>query len=193
MISRDTADQLMTLLPGERVTADYIKSRMLDAVPRFYRIGSTVTVCNIVLDNGYSVRGESACVDPANYNQNIGERLAYDDAFRKLWPLFGFLLAEKRHLQEIHRQAVLDGEPVNPDVSLATFDHLAEELRRRGATVTPAPHAGDFATDAHTVSSACACPACATALAEVRRMASAGAPLVDIHKDRSENTERRGS
>jgi len=40
------------------------------------------------------VRGESACVNPANYNQQIGEHYALIDAKRKLWPLFGFLLAE---------------------------------------------------------------------------------------------------
>ena len=35
-------------------------------------------------------------VDPANFDKAIGNRIAYDNAFNKLWPLFGFLLAEKR-------------------------------------------------------------------------------------------------
>jgi hypothetical protein len=81
-------------LPGERVTEDAIKARIAET--RFHRIGETVTLCSIHLDNGYSVRGESACVDPANYRAEIGEKLAYQDAFRKLWPLLGFLLAEGR-------------------------------------------------------------------------------------------------
>jgi Phage protein (N4 Gp49/phage Sf6 gene 66) family len=58
-----------------------------------------VTIGSITLDNGYSVRGESACVNPENYNQQIGEKIAYDNAFRQLWPLFGFLLAEKNKLK----------------------------------------------------------------------------------------------
>src|SRR5690606_2187974 len=41
-------------------------------------------------------RGESARVDPANFDAQIGQALAYDDAFRKLWPLFGFALTERR-------------------------------------------------------------------------------------------------
>lgn len=61
--------------------------------------GSTVTICHITLDNGYSVRGESACVDPANFDKEIGERIAREQAINKLWPLFGFLLAERRHLE----------------------------------------------------------------------------------------------
>lgn len=33
-------------------------------------------------------------------------------------------------------------------LSVLPFDMLAEELRRRGATVTPAPHGGDFCSPA---------------------------------------------
>jgi hypothetical protein len=82
--------------PGERVTPEYIKSRI--AAVKYFSPEGTVTMCSLTLDNGYSVRGESACVDPANYDGAIGRKLAYDKAFDALWPLFGFLLAEKRHL-----------------------------------------------------------------------------------------------
>jgi hypothetical protein len=63
------------------------------------RIGETVAHCNIVLDNGFSVSGEWCCVNAANYNQQIAEKIAYDNAFRHLWPLFGFLLADKNKLR----------------------------------------------------------------------------------------------
>lgn len=57
---------------------------------------TTVTVCVLTLDNGYSVRGESACVDPANFNEAIGREYARKDAINKLWPLLGFRLADRR-------------------------------------------------------------------------------------------------
>lgn len=79
--------------PAERVTQKYIQSRLL--APEWIRPTGTVTICQLTVDNGYSVRGESACVNLENYDEEIGNRIAYDDAFRKLWPLFGFLLAEK--------------------------------------------------------------------------------------------------
>jgi hypothetical protein len=92
-----TDDELATALEHSpsplRVTKELIAQRI--AHVRHWHLEETVTLCTIRLDNGYSVRGESACVDPANYNKEIGEKLAYDDAFRKLWPLFGFLLAEQ--------------------------------------------------------------------------------------------------
>lgn len=82
--------------PGEKVTAAYMESRI--ARVAYAKIDQTVTVCSMTLDNGFSVRGESACVDPANFDEKIGQSLAYKQAFDKLWPLFGFRLAEARHL-----------------------------------------------------------------------------------------------
>lgn len=96
LLSDEGLARAIAATPAERVTEEYIRSRIVGtdymAVP-----GTTVTICHITLDNGYSVRGESACVNPANFRQDIGERIAHDDAFRKLWPLFGFLLAEANH------------------------------------------------------------------------------------------------
>jgi len=51
----------------------------------FIHVGETVTHCRIVLNNGFSVSGESACVNPENYNQQIGEKIVDDNAFRG-WP-----------------------------------------------------------------------------------------------------------
>lgn len=82
--------------PAPRVTKEYITSRIHDV--KYTKFSDTVTICNIVLDNGYSVRGESACVNAANYNQEIGERISYDNAFSKLWPVFGFWLAETQKI-----------------------------------------------------------------------------------------------
>lgn len=64
---------------------------------KFDIIEETTTLCTIVLDNGYSVRGESACVNKENFDEDIGARYAFDDAFKKFWPLFGFLLAETQY------------------------------------------------------------------------------------------------
>lgn len=81
--------------PGDKVTKDQIDAAIVDVT--FVQIGLTVTVCSITLFNGFSVRGESACVDPANFDADIGRTIAHDDAYRKLWAFFGFLLAEKRY------------------------------------------------------------------------------------------------
>jgi hypothetical protein len=81
---------------GVRVTPAMMERRIRD-VSYHVLPGTTVTICSITLDNGFSVRGEAACVDPRNFNADIGRTIAYKNAFEKLWPLFGFLVAEMRY------------------------------------------------------------------------------------------------
>lgn len=82
--------------PKMEVKKSDIESRIKHV--RYVRIPeSTVTICNITLDNGFSVRGESACVDPAKFNEQYGRTLAYDEAFDNIYKFFGFLLMEAAH------------------------------------------------------------------------------------------------
>ncbi len=87
-------DDAIAATPAAKVTKEQMLNRIKDVA--YIRVGATVTICTIELDNGYSVRGESACVSPENYNRAIGESIAYSSAFEKLWALFGFLLAEDK-------------------------------------------------------------------------------------------------
>lgn len=57
---------------------------------------TTTTMCRLFMENGYTVLGTSACVNPANFNAAVGEKFAYEDAINKLWPLEGYLLAQER-------------------------------------------------------------------------------------------------
>jgi hypothetical protein len=88
-------DKAIADRPYPKVTKEGIDARI---VKESYTVlpDSTVTICNILLENGFSVRGESACVDPRNFNMEIGQQLAHRDAYSKLWQLEGYLLAEKR-------------------------------------------------------------------------------------------------
>ncbi len=55
------------------------------------------TVVLVKLRNGFTLIEESACVDPANYDEAIGERMALEKAKAKVWHLLGFLLATARN------------------------------------------------------------------------------------------------
>lgn len=66
----------------------------------YHRVpGTTVTICAITLKNGFTVVGDSACIDPENFDQTIGQQVAYNNAFEKIWQLEGYRvksqLAEK--------------------------------------------------------------------------------------------------
>lgn len=53
--------------------------------------GTTKTFCHIFIgDSGFSVTGESACLNPADFDETVGRDFAFKDAFNKLWPLEGY-------------------------------------------------------------------------------------------------------
>ncbi|MGL5654125.1 MAG: Gp49 family protein [Vibrio sp.] len=54
-----------------------------------------LTFCVIVLKNGFTVTGESACASPENFDAEIGRKIAYDNAVNKIWMLEGYLLKQK--------------------------------------------------------------------------------------------------
>ena len=56
---------------------------------------ATLTICLLVLKNGWVQLGKSAPADPANFNSLLGRKLAYEDAVRGLWPLMGFALKNR--------------------------------------------------------------------------------------------------
>jgi hypothetical protein len=58
-----------------------------------------LTFCVIVLKNGFTVTGESACASPENFNAEIGQKIAYENARNKIWQLEGYLLKEKLNHQ----------------------------------------------------------------------------------------------
>ena len=54
-----------------------------------------LTFCVLVLRNGFTVTGESACASPENFDAEIGRRIARENAVQKVWPLMGYELRSK--------------------------------------------------------------------------------------------------
>lgn len=108
------------LFPKSRVALDDIKNAIaticykngadlldkpLDNIEHMSTLQS-MTICTIVMKNGFIVIGKAAPADPRNYSKDIGMKNAYEDAVRQLWPLMGFALRE-----HLHQRAVFDAEP----------------------------------------------------------------------------------
>lgn len=56
---------------------------------------SCLTICVLVLRNGFTVTGESACASPENFNAEVGRKIAREKAREKIWALEGYLLRTK--------------------------------------------------------------------------------------------------
>uniref|UniRef100_E6VGJ2 Uncharacterized protein n=1 Tax=Rhodopseudomonas palustris (strain DX-1) TaxID=652103 RepID=E6VGJ2_RHOPX len=54
-----------------------------------------LSICILVMRNGFVVIGKSAPASPANFNAELGRKFAYEDAIRQLWPLMGFSLRDR--------------------------------------------------------------------------------------------------
>lgn len=55
---------------------------------------TTLTVCVLTLQNGTTITGESACVSPENFDEQLGRKFAREKAVEKIWALEGYLLKE---------------------------------------------------------------------------------------------------
>ena len=85
-----------------------------------------LTFCVLVLRNGFTVTGESACASPENFDAEVGRRIARENAINKVWPLPGFRLRD-----ELARPVLTDADaaadlagtprPDNPTAEAADF------------------------------------------------------------------------
>ena len=78
-------------LTAPRVTAEVVE-RQIVSEDYYQWPGTTVISCRLGLKNGFSVLGMSACVATENFDEELGRRIAYDDARNKIWALEGYLL-----------------------------------------------------------------------------------------------------
>lgn len=74
------------------MTADVIAPSAQGAVLQSLKL---MSICLVVMKNGFVVIGKSAPISKENYNFALGCKFAYEDAIRQLWPLMAFALKDK--------------------------------------------------------------------------------------------------
>lgn len=67
--------------------------------------GTTLTICMLMLRNGFIVTGESAAASAANFDAEIGRKIARDNARGKIWALEGYLLRQQLSDEEMGLRA----------------------------------------------------------------------------------------
>lgn len=55
-------------------------------------VGEKTTVVQATLKNGFEIMESSSCVDPANYDEELGARICMDRIKNQVWHLLGFSL-----------------------------------------------------------------------------------------------------
>lgn len=76
---------------GAKMVEDFIKEKHVST------IGGKTTLVRVVLKNGFEIIESSACVDPANYSEEIGAECCLEKIKDKIWYLLGFLIQTAYH------------------------------------------------------------------------------------------------
>jgi len=82
------------------VAANITGTGFMPAIDEVEQSLGLLTFCVLVLRNGFTVTGESACASPENFNAEIGRKIARQNAVAKVWPLMGYELRSTIHAAE---------------------------------------------------------------------------------------------
>lgn len=74
------------------ITKDYIEQIINKSKFRIMESFDKVTIVSMRLPNGFVITESSACVDPLNYNKEIGVSICKKRIEDKLWELEGYRL-----------------------------------------------------------------------------------------------------
>lgn len=66
-----------------------------NSVQAFPQALDLLTFCVLVLRNGFTVTGESACASPEIFDDEIGRKIARGNAINKIWPLMVYSLKQR--------------------------------------------------------------------------------------------------
>lgn len=87
-------------LNAPRLNPEHIDS-VIDGEDYYVFPGTTKTVCCLTLRNGFTVIGESSAVSLANFDEEIGRKVARNDARNIIWQLEGYLLRERLSREQV--------------------------------------------------------------------------------------------
>ena len=114
-------------IQAKGLTAPRLTPALIDAtiIAETFHVfpGTTLTVCVLTLQNGFTVTGESAAASPENFDEVIGRRIARDNARAKIWALEGYLLKTRLH------ETVSSGPGLGPIQFTAPAGSLFDELQ----------------------------------------------------------------
>lgn len=92
-------DKIEAEIQAKGLNAPRLNPAMIDEtiVGEDYHVfpGTTLTVCALKLRNGFMVTGESAAASPENFDQELGRKIARDNARNKIWAFEGYLLRQR--------------------------------------------------------------------------------------------------
>lgn len=83
------------------VTKEQVQANMQDVMVRtVMEFDKPCTYVTVRMKNGFTLRESTTCVDPANYDENIGKEICLKKIEDKIWYLLGYALQEKLYREQ---------------------------------------------------------------------------------------------
>jgi len=83
------------------VTREEVLANMEDVLVRtLVDFGKPCTYVTVRMKNGFTLRESTTCVDPANYDEEIGKQICLKRIEDKIWFLLGYALQEKHPIKK---------------------------------------------------------------------------------------------
>ena len=83
-------------MTGNSVTIEQVRANMQDVIVRTLQdFEKPCTYVTVRMKNGFTLRESTTCVDPANYDEEIGKQICLEKIEDKIWFLLGYALQDK--------------------------------------------------------------------------------------------------
>lgn len=91
-----------------KVTKEEVQANMQDVIVRtVMEFGKPCTYVTVRMKNGFTLRESTTCVDPANYDENIGKEICLKRIEENIWFLLGYALQEKMCCEKSKEDVVM--------------------------------------------------------------------------------------
>lgn len=92
------------------VTKEMVEENMKDVLcSTAIEFDKPVTYVTVRMKNGFTLRESTTCVDPVNYNEEIGKKICLEKIEDKVWFLLGYQVQDQMHYAEVNQNKLGEG------------------------------------------------------------------------------------
>lgn len=101
----NTELEIEQMLQDKGLNAPRLNPQHIDntIASEYYHVvpNTTLTICVLTLRNGWTVTGESASASLENFDEEIGRKIARENAREKIWVLEGYVLKQRLYIESL--------------------------------------------------------------------------------------------
>lgn len=80
-------------IKGDKVDPQEVEDAIAETT--YVKLGKKIVVCHITLEDGFEVIGKAGVVNPDLFNQEMGEKVALQNAMNRVWEHMGSILQDR--------------------------------------------------------------------------------------------------